>query len=50
MIDYTFEETLGKTVFLKLDEDEDEDRTTEYFIVNSIDDYYELEKIIYEKI
>jgi len=48
MIDYTFEETLGKTVFLKLDEDEDEDRTTEYFIVNSIDDYHELEKIIYD--
>ena len=37
MLDYTFEETKGKTIFLKLDEDGDE--ATEYFEVNTIEDY-----------
>jgi len=46
MLDYTFEETKGKMVFLKLDEDGDE--ATEYFEVNTIEDYHELEKIVYE--
>ena len=46
MLDYTFEETKGKTIFLKLDEDDDE--ATEYFEVNTIEDYNELEKIVYE--
>jgi hypothetical protein len=46
MLDYTFEETKGKTIFLKLDEDGDE--ATEYFEVNTIEDYNELEKIVYE--
>ena len=46
MLDYTFEETKGKMVFLKLDEDDD--IATEYFEVNTIDDYHELEKIVYE--
>jgi hypothetical protein len=46
MLDYTFEETKGKMVFLKLDEDGDE--STEYFEVNTIEDYHELEKIVYE--
>ncbi len=46
MLDYTFEETKGKMVFLKLDEDDD--TTTEYFEVNTIEDYHELEKIVYE--
>jgi hypothetical protein len=46
MLDYTFEETKGKTVFLKLDEDDD--RVTEYFEVNTIEDYHELEKIVYD--
>ena len=40
------EETKGKTIFLKLDEDGDE--ATEYFEVNTIEDYNELEKIVYE--
>jgi hypothetical protein len=46
MIDYTFEETKGKTIFLKLDEDGD--TATEYFEVNTIEDYQELEQIINE--
>ena len=46
MLDYTFEETKGKMVFLKLDEDDD--IATEYFEVNTIEDYHELEKIVYE--
>jgi hypothetical protein len=46
MLDYTFEEIKGKTIFLKLDEDGDE--ATEYFEVNTIEDYNELEKIVYE--
>jgi hypothetical protein len=46
MLDYTFEETEGRMVFLKLDEDGD--TATEYFEVNTIEDYHELEKIVYE--
>ena len=46
MLDYTFEETKGKMVFLKLDEDGDE--ATEYFEVNTIEDYHELEKAVHE--
>jgi len=46
MLDYTFEETKGKMVFLKLDEDGDE--ATEYFEVNTIEDYQELEQIVNE--
>ena len=46
MIDYTFEETKGKTIFLKLDEDGD--TATEYFEVNTIEDYHKLEQIINE--
>jgi hypothetical protein len=46
MLDYTFEETKGRMVFLKLDEDDD--IATEYFEVNTIEDYHELEKIVYE--
>jgi hypothetical protein len=46
MLDYTFEETEGKTIFLKLDEDGD--TATEYFEVNTIEDYQELEQIINE--
>ena len=46
MIDYTFDETKGKTIFLKLDEDGD--TATEYFEVNTIEDYHELEQIINE--
>lgn len=46
MLDYTFEETKGKMVFLKLDEDGDE--ATEYFNVDTIDDYYALENAIQE--
>jgi hypothetical protein len=46
MLDYTFEETKGKMVFLKLDEDDD--IATEYFEVNTIEDYHELEKIVYD--
>jgi hypothetical protein len=38
MIDYTFDETKGKTIFLKLDEDGD--TATEYFEVNTIEDYH----------
>jgi hypothetical protein len=46
MLDYTFEETKGKMIFLKLDEDDD--IITEYFEVNTIEDYHELEKIVYD--
>jgi hypothetical protein len=46
MLDYTFEETEGKMIFLKLDEDGD--TATEYFEVNTIEDYHELEKIVYD--
>jgi hypothetical protein len=46
MLDYTFEETKGKMVFLKLDEDGDE--ATEYFEVNTIEDYHELENVVHE--
>jgi len=46
MLDYTFEETKGKMIFLKLDEDGD--TATEYFEVNTIEDYHELEKIVYD--
>ena len=46
MLDYTFEETKGKTIFLKLDEDGD--TATEYFEVNTIEDYHKLEQIINE--
>ena len=46
MIDYTFDETKGKTIFIKLDEDGD--TATEYFEVNTIEDYHELEQIINE--
>jgi hypothetical protein len=46
MLDYTFEETEGRMIFLKLDEDGD--TATEYFEVNTIEDYHELEKIVYE--
>jgi len=46
MIDYTFDETKGKTIFIKLDEDGD--TATEYFEVNTIEDYQELEQIINE--
>jgi hypothetical protein len=46
MLDYTFEETEGRMVFLKLDEDGD--TATEYFEVNTIEDYHELEKIVYD--
>ena len=47
MLDYTFEETKGKMIFLKLDEGDD-DIVTEYFEVNTIEDYHELEKIVYD--
>jgi hypothetical protein len=46
MLDYTFEETEGRMIFLKLDEDGD--TATEYFEVNTIEDYHELEKIVYD--
>jgi hypothetical protein len=46
MLDYTFEETEGRMIFLKLDEDGDS--ITEYFEVNTIEDYHELEKIVYD--
>ena len=46
MLDYTFEETKGKMVLLKLDEDGDE--ATEYFEVNTIEDYHELENLVTE--
>jgi hypothetical protein len=44
MIDYTFEEVKNKTVFIKLEEDDDE--STEYFEVNTIEDYHQLEIIL----
>jgi hypothetical protein len=46
MLDYTFEEIKGKMIFLKLDEDGD--TATEYFEVNTIEDYQELEQIVDE--
>jgi hypothetical protein len=45
MIDFRFEDAKGKMVFLKLNEDGDE--STEYVEVNTMDDYYNLERIIY---
>ena len=41
-----FKEIKGKMIFLKLDEDGD--TATEYFEVNTIEDYQELEQIVDE--
>jgi hypothetical protein len=46
MLDYTFEETKGKMVFLKLDEDGD--INTEFMKIDTLNDYQKLESVVLE--